>query len=62
MQPTRRWFYSVRNYEGASSTFRRIRGSKLSEVVDKAAKLYHETWKKWPDVIEIKRSNDYTFN
>ena len=62
MQPTRRWYFQVRCYEGGSSTFRRLAAATMSELVDKAARLYHNTWKKWPDMIEVKRTKDYTFN
>lgn len=61
MRPTRRWYYSVRTWEGSGSTFRKLEAATLSELVDKAIRLYRKTWKKWPDLIEIERQNDYTF-
>ena len=52
-------FYQVRSWHGRYSTIRSIPGTIMSEVIDKAFKLYETTWKVSPDIVEIKQSDTY---
>ena len=60
-QQPKRYSYSVRHYEGNSSTFRTLICPQMTDVIDKSFTLYKETWKRWPDMVVIKRQGQYTY-
>jgi hypothetical protein len=62
MQPVKRYYYRVSSREGGSSTSRTLICPTVGEVIDKAFSQYKETWKKWPDMVIIKRQAEYTYN
>jgi len=58
----RRFFYRV-SYTDRGYTFhRQLAGLNLSDVLDLALKIYLMNWDKDPDVIEIKRTNNYSYS
>ena len=62
MTVSKRYYYSIRSFQGGSATSRQLSAPTMSEVADKAFKLYKETWKKWPDMVFISRKETYTYN
>jgi len=58
----RKFYYEVKQTEGKFSSTRKVAGRNISEVLEKSMILYHRNWNRYPESIQIKRGNDYTFS
>jgi len=58
----RKYYYTVRSWEGKFSTARSLPSVSMSAAIDRAFVLYEKAWDRSPDYIEIQRENTYTFN
>jgi len=53
MQDNTKKEYSIRIYLGKSSSFTWVSSNHLSEALDEALISYKNTWKTYPDKIEV---------
>ena len=46
-------YYSVRSWEGQASKFRHLSAERVSDLIDRSLTLYKQTWRTFPDILEI---------
>ena len=55
-EPTDGASYRVKTHDDIHTTIRLLHGKTISEVVDKAFKLYYDTWDKFPDFADLEKN------
>ena len=61
LRRTKQLYFFIRNKKGTSTSSRQLSAPSLSAIVDKALRLYINTWKEAPDVIEVESKDTYHY-